>query len=120
MMPTRQNPFYQYRTPGMGNMFAGLAEALFPAANTKAMVDQSAAAENMAQAQANYSLADERDQNTRGKRIKNDRYDASPTALAELFLAGGRVQDDQLMLNPGRPCARRHWACESRNALPAA
>jgi hypothetical protein len=100
-MPTRQNPFYQYRNPAMGNMFAGLAEAIFPAPNTRAMVDQSAAAENMAQAQASYALADERDQNTRGKRIKNDRYAGAPTDLAQLFLSGGNLQDEPLRMNPG-------------------
>ncbi|MDV7398088.1 hypothetical protein RZS08_42190, partial [Arthrospira platensis SPKY1] len=61
---------------------------------------QSEIAAREAQAAANMALAAERDQNTRGKTIKNDRYDAMPTELAQLFMSGGRFQDEPLTSNP--------------------
>lgn len=97
-MATRANPFYRYQNPNLGMAFSGLAEALFPQAEPQAAPADTMARE--AQAAANFALAAERGENTRGKQIRNDRYAASPTDLAALFLSGGRLQDEELVLNP--------------------
>ena len=95
-MGTRSNPFYRYQNPALGQGFSGLAAAMFPQPDKT----QSEIAAREAQAAANMALAAERDQNTRGKTIKNDRYDAMPTELAQLFMSGGRFQDEPLTSNP--------------------
>lgn len=95
-MATRGNPFYRYQNPALGSAFAGIAEAMFPQPDKT----QSEIAAKEAQAAASYALAAERDQNTRGKAIKNERYSAMPTDLAALFLSGGQFQDEPMSLNP--------------------
>ena len=108
MMATRPNPFYRYRDPTLGAMFAGISEAMFPTVPAQAQRDQSAAIENLAQAgaanaqaSANFSLAGYRDQQARGERIRNDRYDQQPMALADLFLNGvAGIRDDEVTVNP--------------------
>jgi hypothetical protein len=94
-MPSRSNPYYRYQNPHLGMAFDGLAGALFPQPNKTASEIQA----REAQAAANMALAAERDQNTRGKQIKNDRYAAPPSELAQLFLSG-RLQDEPLTSNP--------------------
>ncbi|MDV7400374.1 hypothetical protein RZS08_53660, partial [Arthrospira platensis SPKY1] len=67
-----------------------MAAAMFPQPNKT----QSEIQAREAQAAANMALAAERDQNTRGKTIRNDRYEAMPTELAQLFLSGGQFHDE--------------------------
>lgn len=95
-MGTRSNPFYRYQNPALGQGFSGLAAAMFPQPDKT----QSEIQAREAQAAANMALAAERDQNTRGKTIRNDRYDAMPTELAQLFMSGGQFQDEALTSNP--------------------
>jgi hypothetical protein len=97
-MPTRQNPFYQYRNPAIGQAFGSLA-ALFGQQGTDAKA-QSVIAENQAQAGAAQALAGYRGEQTRGRRDINDAMVAPPTTLAELFMSGGRATDDPLVRNP--------------------
>jgi hypothetical protein len=97
-MPTRQNPFYQYRNPAIGQAFGSLA-ALFGQQGTDAKA-QSVIAENQAQAGAAQALAGYRGEQTRGLRDTNDAMVAPPTTLAELFMSGGRATDDPLVRNP--------------------
>lgn len=97
-MPYRQNPFYQYANPGMGQAFEGLAATLFPggkdALNT-AHADSYAANADMSRAHAGKYREE-----TRGLRDKNDASVAMPQALAELFMSGGNLKDDPMRRNP--------------------
>lgn len=105
-MSTRANPFYRYQNPALGAAFTGVAEAMFPTANKT----QSEIQAREAQAAASMALAAERDQDTRGKTIKNDRYEALPTELAQLFLSGGRFEDQPMQVNPDyKPPAPIDW-----------
>lgn len=102
-MATRSNPYYQYQNPALGQAFQGIAQAMFPGVDktqAEILAKQAQAGASQAQAAASYSLAAERDQNTRGKSVKNDRYEAAPTDLASLFLSGGRLQDEPMRSNP--------------------
>lgn len=105
-MGTRSNPFYRYQNPALGQGFTGLAAAMFPQPDKT----QSEIAAREAQAAANMALSAERDQSTRGKTIRNDRYDATPNDLAQLFMSGGRFQDEPLTSNPSyQPPAPIDW-----------
>jgi hypothetical protein len=95
-MVTRTNPFYRYQNPALGQGFAGIAEALFPQPNKAASEIEA----RQAQAAANLALAAERDQNTRGKQIKNDRFEQMPTGLAEAILSGFQFQEQPMRMNP--------------------
>jgi hypothetical protein len=95
-MPTRSNPFYRYQNPALGQGFAGITEALFPQPNKAASEIEA----RQAQAAANLALAAERDQNTRGKQIKNDRFEQMPTGLAEAILSGFQFQEQPMRMNP--------------------
>lgn len=95
-MATRANPFYRFNNPALGQGFAGIAEALFPQPDKAA----SEIAAREAQAAANMALAAERDQNTRGKQIKNDRFEQMPTGLAEAILSGFQFQEEPMRMNP--------------------
>jgi hypothetical protein len=97
-MPARQNPFYQFRNPGIGQAFNGLA-SLFAQQNPDARA-QSMIAENEAQARASDALAGYRGEQSRGLRDKNDAMTANPQALAELLMSGGVLRDDPLRANP--------------------
>lgn len=97
-MPTRQNPFYQYRNPAIGQAFNSLA-SLFAQQNPDPRA-QSVIAENQAQARASDALAGYRGEQSRGLRDKNDAMVANPQALAELLMSGGVLRDDPLRTNP--------------------
>ena len=97
-MPARQNPFYQFRNPEIGQAFSGLASIFAQQAPDPRT--QSVIAENQAQAGAAQALAGYRGEQTRGLRDTNDAMVAPPTTLAELFMSGGRATDDPLMRNP--------------------
>lgn len=102
-MVTRANPYYQYQNPALGQAFAGIAEAMFPGMNktqAEVLAKQAQAEASQGQAAASYALAAERGQTTRGKSIKNDRYEAMPTDLAALFLSGGIPKDEPMTSNP--------------------
>lgn len=97
-MPTRQNPFYQYRNPGIGqgmNTLAAIFAQQAPDARTQSMI-----AENQAQARASDALAGYRSEQTRGLRDTNTAAVTAPQALAELLLSGGVLKDDPLRTNP--------------------
>jgi hypothetical protein len=95
-MVTRANPFYRYNNPALGAAFSGVAGALFPGPD-KAAAEVAA---REAQAAANMALAGERQEDTRGKRIKNDRFDQMPTGLAEAILSGFQFQEEPMRVNP--------------------
>jgi len=97
-MPARQNPFYQFRNPAIGQAFTGLA-SLFAQQNPDPRA-QSMIAENQAQARASDALAGYRGEQSRGLRDKNDAMAANPQALAELLMSGGVLKDDPLRTNP--------------------
>jgi hypothetical protein len=97
-MPARQNPFYQFRNPAIGQAFSGLASIFAQQAPDPRT--QSVIAENQAQAGAAQALAGYRGEQTRGLRDTNDAMVAPPTTLAELFMSGGRATDDPLVRNP--------------------
>jgi hypothetical protein len=97
-MPTRQNPFYQFRNPQIGQAFGGLASIFAQQAPDHRT--QSVVAGNQAQARASDALAGYRGEQTRGLRDTNSAMATPPTTLAELFMAGGRATDDPLMRNP--------------------
>lgn len=92
-MPTRQNPFYQYRNPAIGQAFNGLAAVFAPQPSAR---DQA----SMAQADANTALAGYRGEQTRGERDKNMAAVTNPQALAELLMSGGVLKDDPFRVNP--------------------
>lgn len=96
-MATRQNPFYQYRNPAIGQAVSGLAAAMFPEMDQRA---QSAAIENMAQADMATANAGKYREQTRGYRDVNNAMVTNPNAIAELFLGGGVLKDDPLRKNP--------------------
>lgn len=96
-MPTRQNPFYQYRNPAIGQAFNGIASIFGGPVDAKT---QSMIAENQAQASANNALAGYRGEQTRGERDKNNAMVSNPQALAELLLSGGVLKDDPFKVNP--------------------
>jgi len=95
-MATRSNPYYRYQNPHLGLAFDGLAGAMFPQPNKAASEIEA----REAQAAANRALAAERDQNTRGKQIKNDRFEQMPTGLAEAILSGFQFQEQPMQMNP--------------------
>jgi hypothetical protein len=96
-MATRQNPFYQYRNPAIGQAMNGLAAAMFPDVDQR---NQSAAIENMAQADMANANAGKYREQTRGYRDVNDAMVTNPGAIAELFMGGGVLKDDPLRKNP--------------------
>lgn len=96
-MPTRQNPFYQYRNPAIGQAFSGLAAIFGGQGDAKT---QSMIAENQAQAGAAQALAGFRGEQTRGERDKNNAAITNPQALAELLMSGGVLKDDPFKVNP--------------------
>lgn len=96
-MATRQNPFYQYRNPYMGQAVNGLAAAMFSEVDQR---NQSASVENLAQADAATANAGKYREQTRGYRDVNDAMATNPSAIAELFLGGGVLKDDPLRSNP--------------------
>lgn len=96
-MATRQNPFYQYRNPAIGQAMNGLAAAMFPDVDQR---NQSAAIENMAQADMATANAGKYREQTRGYRDVNDAMVSNPGAIAELFMGGGVLKDDPLRKNP--------------------
>lgn len=97
--PYRQNPFYQYRNPYIGNAVNGLASAMFPDQGSDA-ARQAAAMENEAQARQADAAASMSRERTRGYRNTNDAMAVDPTSIAELLLSGGILQDDPLKSNP--------------------
>jgi hypothetical protein len=97
-MPTRQNPFYQYQNPGIGQALDGLAATMFPGGQSPinaAHGDAYAASAEMSRAHAGKYLEE-----TRGKRNENNAAITTPQALAELFMTGGNLKDDMLQRNP--------------------
>jgi hypothetical protein len=92
-MPTRQNPFYQFRNPTIGQAFNGLASVFAQQPDARAQA-------SMAQADANAALAGYRGEHTRGLRDKNSAAVTNPQALAELLMSGGVLRDDPLQANP--------------------
>jgi hypothetical protein len=92
-MPTRQNPFYQFRNPAIGQAFNGLASVFAQQPDARAQA-------SMAQADANTALANYRGEQTRGERDKNSAAVTNPQALAELLMSGGVLRDDPLQANP--------------------
>lgn len=92
-MPTRQNPFYQFRNPAVGQAFNGLASVFAQQPDARAQA-------SMAQADANTALAGYRGEQTRGLRDKNSAAVTNPQALAELLMSGGVLRDDQFRANP--------------------
>jgi hypothetical protein len=97
-MPARQNPFYQFRNPAIGQAFSGLASIFAQQAPDPRT--QSVIAEKQAQAGAAQALAGYRGEQTRGLRDTNSAMATPPTTLAELFMSGGRATDDPLVRNP--------------------
>lgn len=116
-MPTRQNPFYQYRNPAIGQAFNSLA-SIFAQQNPDPRV-QSIIAENQAQARASDSTAGYRNEQTRGLRDKNDAMVANPQALAELLMSGGVLKDDPFRANPNFNPQPTDWANVLTNPEPA-
>jgi len=117
-MPTRQNPFYQYRNPGIGQGMNTLA-AIFAQQAPDARV-QSMIAENQAQARASDALAGYRTEQTRGLRDTNTAAVTAPQALAELLLSGGVLKDDPLKANPDfQPPQAVDWSNVLANPQPA-
>jgi hypothetical protein len=104
-MGTRSNPFYRYQNPQLGMAFDGITAALFP------QPDKSASEIELRQAQAAAYRAQEAERNekTRGTRMKNDRYEQMPTGLAEAILSGFQFPAapaaDQGAMMPGDPTA---------------
>lgn len=96
-MATKANPFYKFRTPGMEQGMAGLAEVFSGGA---ADVKPSQIVENQAQARAADALASERSAKMQGQLDTNSAMLANPRFLAELFLNGGKATDDPVQLNP--------------------
>jgi hypothetical protein len=97
-MPYRQNPFYQYANPGMGQAFEGLAATLFPGG--KDALNTAHAENYAANADMSRAHAGKYREETRGLRDKNDAVMTAPSTLAELILGGGVLRDDQLKRNP--------------------
>lgn len=106
-MPTRQNPFYQYRNPAIGQAFNGLAAIFGGQSDAKT---QSMIAENQAQAGAAQALAGFRGEQTRGERDKNNAAITNPQALAELLMSGGVLKDDPFKVNPDFQAQPIDWA----------
>jgi hypothetical protein len=96
-MATRQNPFYQFRTPALAQGFNGMAAAMFPEMDQRA---QSAAVENMAQADMANANAGKYREQTRGYRDVNNAMVTNPNSIAELILSGGVLKDDPIRKNP--------------------
>lgn len=96
-MATRQNPFYQYRNPAIGQAFNGITAAMFPDMDQRA---QSAAMENMAQADMATANAGKYREQTRGYRDVNNAMMTNPNSIAELIMSGGNLKDDPIQKNP--------------------
>lgn len=116
-MPSRQNPFYQYRNPGIGQSMNSLA-AIFAQPASDARV-QSMIAENQAQARASDALAGYRGEQARGERAKNDAMATNPQALAELLISGGVLKDDTMRVNPNFNPQPVDWANVMTSPEPA-
>ena len=115
-MPNRQNPFYQYRNPAVGQAFDGLAAIFGGQGDAKT---QSMVAENQAQAGAAQALAGYRGEQTRGERDKNNAMTANPQALAELLMSGGVLKDDPFKVNPDFNPQPIDWANVLSTPQPA-
>lgn len=99
-MPYRQNPFYQYQNPGIGQAFEGLAATLFPGAGGKDALNSTRADNYAASAEMSRAHAGKYSEETRGLRNKNDAAITAPQALAELLLSGGVLKSEPGRMNP--------------------
>lgn len=98
MMPTKPNPYYarNFANPAMAQINNTLADLFMP----RTQDTQSRILENEAQARQADALAGKYGAETTGIRNKNDAMASAPMMLADLFMSGGKVQDDPLRMNP--------------------
>lgn len=97
-MATKPNPYYakNFANPHMAQINDTLAALFAPRATDV----PSRILENEAQARQADALAGKYGAETTGIRNKNDAMSTPPAMLADLFMSGGKVQDDPFRMNP--------------------
>ena len=97
-MPTKPNPYYarNFANPYMAQINDTLA-SLF---SQRGADVPSRILENEAQARQADALAGKYGAETAGIRAKGDAMSTPPMALADLFMSGGKLQDDPMRRNP--------------------